>query len=111
MNKPTLKTLMDAYDWQEAMKYSKFRFDQIEKVILAIEGENDSYDWLLLVELKGGGFGALRAGCDYTGWDCQAGGDSGIFETLEQTRNWLAKDSRYNDEEDERVPKLLELIS
>ena len=74
------------YDWKEAMEYSKFRFDQIEKVIFAIDGENDAEAWLLLVELKGGGYGVLRAWCDYTGWDCQAGGESGIFETLEQAQ-------------------------
>lgn len=101
-----IQTMMDAYDWQQAMTYAKFKFDQIGRVILAVEGEGDGPDWLLLVELKGGGFGALRAGCDYTGWDCQAGGDSGIFETHEQAHRWLRNPARWpGDKPDERVPE------
>lgn len=78
-----LELLMGAYDWQEAMNYAKFRFDQIDRVVFAQEGEADEHDWHLIVELHGGGFGVLSAGCDYTGWDCQAGGESGIYETEE----------------------------
>lgn len=87
----TLETLMGAYDWKEAMKYAQFRFDQIERVVFAKDGEPDEQDWRLLVELKGGGFGTLTAGCDYTGWGCQEGGSSGIFETEEQARRWFEK--------------------
>lgn len=105
MEKIKLETLMGAYDWEEAMRYSKFRFDQIDKILFAIEGDHEWPPWLLIVELKGGGYGALRAWCDYTGWDCQAGGESGIFETLELAYNWL-KDL---DEEEDRLPKLEEL--
>lgn len=103
--KLNVKTLMGAYDWEEAMEYAKFRFDQIEKVIMAIEGENDESDWLLLVELKGGGYGGLIAWCDYTGWSCQAGGSSGIFETIEQTHEWFKKQTN----NDERIPLLKKL--
>ena len=106
MEEIKLETLMGAYDWKEAMTYSKFRFDQIEKVILAIEGFNDGPDWILLVELNGGGFGTLRACCDYTGWDCQSGGSSGIFETLELAYDWLKED---DGEHDDRIPKLEEI--
>jgi hypothetical protein len=28
--------------------------------------------------MKDGNFLAVRAGCDYTGWDCQAGGSSNV---------------------------------
>ncbi len=40
------------------------------------EGENDGPDWLLFGQLKDGRFFFLSAGCDYTGWDCQANGRS-----------------------------------
>lgn len=108
-----LEALMGAYDWQEAMKYSKFRFDQIDRVVLAIEGDHDGPDWLLLVELKGGGFGSLRAGCDYTGWDCQAGGDSGIFERLEQAYEWLYHPKRWPNDNtvEERMPPLKDILN
>lgn len=79
----TLKLLMGAYDWQEAMAYAEFAFDDIEEVLYAREGENDERDWLLIVRLKYGQFGALRARCDYSGWSCQAGGESELFDTLE----------------------------
>jgi len=37
-------------------------------------GENDGPDWIWIIEFKDGTFGWLKAGCDYTGWDCQASG-------------------------------------
>ena|SRR3990167_9313840 len=79
-----LGILMGAYDWQDAMKYAKFEFAEIAEVIDAREGEPDGKDWQLLVKLKTGKFGWLRAGCDYSGWDCQAGGDSGIADSQEE---------------------------
>lgn len=79
MSQPTLEEVMGSYDWKEAMKYAKFQFSDIERVIYARDGENDGADWLLLVELKGGGFGTLSAGCDYTGWGCQESGTSDIY--------------------------------
>lgn len=93
MSHPTLEELMGAYDWAAVMKYASFRFDQIERVIEAHEGDNDGPDWLLLVELKGGGYGAVTAGCDYTGWGCQESGGTGQFETEQQARLWF-KDER-----------------
>ncbi len=106
-----LQAFMDARDWQEAMHYASFTFENIERVVWALEGENDGPDWLLLVELKGGGYGALRAGCDYTGWDCQAGGDSGKFERLEQAWEWLAGPKRWPGEQrDSRVPPLESIV-
>lgn len=101
--KPTLEELMGAYDWKEAMKYAQFRFDQIERVLLAREGEGDGPDWLLLVELKGGGYGALRAGCDYTGWGCQEGGSSGVFESVALAKAWFIKEAYRDDEKDGSV--------
>lgn len=86
---PTLPELMGAYDWQEAMKYAQFTFQQIKRVILATEGERDDSDWALVVELEGGGYGALTAWCDYTGWGCQEGGNSGVFETEEAARRFV----------------------
>lgn len=101
----SIAEVMASFDWKEVMKYAQFKFDNIERVILAIDGEGDGPDWLLLVELKGGGFGAVRAGCDYTGWGCQEGGDSGKFETEAQARLWLRNRNRWQgDSADERVP-------
>ena len=38
------------------------------------EGENDGADWICFGRLWDGRWFALSAGCDYTGWDCQASG-------------------------------------
>lgn len=89
-----LEALMKAYDWQSAMVYAKFKFEDIARILLAKEGEGDGPDWELLVELRSGDFGALWAWCDYSGWGCQEGGGSGIFKDeqgatkfLEERRN------------------------
>lgn len=50
------------------------RRKNIAKVIASAEGENDGPAWLIVVELNDGRFAFLSASCDYTGWDCQAGG-------------------------------------
>jgi hypothetical protein len=46
----------------------------VVRVIAASEGKNDGPNWLIVVELADGRFAFVEAGCDYTGWDCQAGG-------------------------------------
>lgn len=38
-------------------------------------GENDGPHWVWILELLDGSFGYLKAGCDYTGWNCLAGGE------------------------------------
>ena len=79
-----LGILMGAYDWIEAMKYAKFKFEEVDEVISAVEGVNDEKDWQLVVRLKSGKFAWLSAGCDYSGWGCQEGGESGICEFSEE---------------------------
>lgn len=37
------------------------------------EGENDERDWIVWGQLRDGRWFKARGGCDYTGWDCQAG--------------------------------------
>lgn len=46
----------------------------VTRVIASSEGENDGPAWLIVVEVNDGRFAFLNASCDYTGWDCQAGG-------------------------------------
>ena len=76
------------YDWREAFEYGTkvepvegwegsldaVRLDDVEEVIAASVGENDGADWVCVVRLRDRRFAFLSAGCDYTGWDCQAGG-------------------------------------
>lgn len=68
----------------------------VTRVIAADEGENDGADWIAVVELDGTGwsegrkrFCVMRAGCDYTGWDCQAGGKAEFYDTEEECLSLL----------------------
>lgn len=47
---------------------------EVKRIIWISEGENDGRDWLIVTEQNDGRFAFLCAGCDYTGWDCQASG-------------------------------------
>lgn len=81
---PTVVDLMAAYDWEHIMaKYAapKFTFQDIERVIYTVDGDNDGPDWMGIFALKNGAFGVVHAWCDYTGWGCQESGGSDIYET------------------------------
>lgn len=81
------------YDWREAFGYaSGFTMDDVAEVLAASEGENDGPDWKMAGRLTDGRFFILRAGCDYTGWDCQAGGDSELADSLDILIRWRMTD-------------------
>ena len=46
-----------------------FSRGDVEKVIVAVNGENDGPDWVGLFLLNDGRFAIAEGGCDYTGWD------------------------------------------
>jgi hypothetical protein len=46
----------------------------VETVLAWDEGYNDGPDWLLMGIAQDGRAFLVSAGCDYTGWDCQASG-------------------------------------
>jgi len=48
--------------------------EDVVKVIACDAGENDTSEWIAVVHLKDGRYAVMAAGCDYTGWDCQASG-------------------------------------
>ena len=84
----TKKELTEDYDWKAAFCYADFTIDQVEEVIAFYEGCNDGESWSIVVKLTDGRFGYVDAWCDYTGWDCQSGGSSGIKNTLEDLQRW-----------------------
>ena len=57
------------------------RSDVIE-IIASVDGENDGPEWVGLFRLQDGRFLVASGGCDYTGWDCQAGNWMGVASTL-----------------------------
>lgn len=71
----TVEMLESDYSWQQAFSYAEgFGIPDVWVVLNAVEGENDGDDWIIWGLLKNGKFFYLKAGCDYTGWDCQASG-------------------------------------
>ena len=99
-----LISFKDNYDWQhafyEAANGDCKSYDEIgpiqhvEEVIACDEGENDGAEWIAIVKLvpetslhknitENGPFAIIVAGCDYTGWDCQASGYIEYHESLE----------------------------
>jgi hypothetical protein len=77
--------LRESYDWKAAFAYaSGFTMDDIGTVHGAVEGENDGDDWIIWGRLKDGRWFSLKAGCDYTGWDCQASGHSHTAATKKE---------------------------
>lgn len=49
-------------------------WDDIDSVIASDDGCNDGYNWIALFQLHDERYLFFSAGCDYTGWDCQASG-------------------------------------
>ncbi len=58
-----------------------FQRSDVAEIRGIAEGENDGPDWLVCGKLNDGRFFMLRAGCDYTGWDCQSGGNADVAVT------------------------------
>lgn len=84
----TLEQFKESHDWQEAIGYAPFSMDDIAEIIACDEGENDGATWVAVVRLKRDAFGFVEAGCDYTGWDCQASGEGEVADTLEELQRW-----------------------
>lgn len=59
---------------EASVPLTPFERRDIKTLVGYAEGENDGPNWLALGELWDGRWFFLSAGCDYTGWDCQAGG-------------------------------------
>lgn len=55
----------------------------VKEIIAAVNGENDGDSWLGLFLLKDGRYLVASGGCDYTGWDCQAGNSMLVSSSLE----------------------------
>lgn len=64
-------------DWENALleaSNGQVAPSEIAATIAASEGENDESNWIAIVRLADGRLAFVDAGCDYTGWDCQAWG-------------------------------------
>jgi len=93
----TIEEIKEDYDWKEVLDFAvdnmntvrgqkveltPFGFDDIKEILHIEDGMNDEEDWIAVFSLKDGRYVYVEAGCDYTGWDCQAGGRSWISKEL-----------------------------
>lgn len=66
-----------AFDY--AIQDSPFGISNIETILATVPGHNDEDEWYWIVKLnryvQGKKFALITAWCDYTGWDCQSGGE------------------------------------
>ncbi len=65
---------------------SPVRRRDVKRIVAFVEGENEGPSWCIVVELNDGRFAFVEAGCDYTGWDCQAGGSCIVDTDLEHLK-------------------------
>lgn len=75
------------YDWEEAFRYADgFKQSEVETVLYAHAESDEGYGQIeihALFELGDGKFACLSAGCDTSGWDCQAGGEGTVHDSLD----------------------------
>jgi hypothetical protein len=60
----------------------------VAKIFNMREGENDGANWLIWGQLKDKRYFYIKAGCDYTGWDCQAGGSVWLGRKMEDFKRF-----------------------
>jgi hypothetical protein len=83
------------YDWKEAFSFGEQEREAVKSIIALDEGCNDGEPWIIVYKRNDDKYVYLEACCDYTGWDCQAGGYSEQADSLEQLiRGRLTDDAR-----------------
>lgn len=90
----TIEEFLKDYDWREVFTYAPDEITQkdVETIHAAVNGERDVSDWVGLFGLKDGRVLLIWAGCDYTGWDCRAGGSGQVFKDLTEAIDPLGVD-------------------
>jgi hypothetical protein len=67
----------------------------VAEIIAAVNGENDSDEWIGVFRLIDGRFLVASGSCDYTGWNCQAGNSLQVARTLADVLEYgLTKEQR-----------------
>lgn len=62
--------------------------EDVARILHRVDGENDGAEWWGVFEMEDGAFLLVSAGCDYTGWDCQASGNAWWADTLPILFQW-----------------------
>lgn len=99
--------MLDTYDWEQAFLYARqpqrvppgadvdqdaISRDDVASIVWHAEGERDGPNWLIGGQLVDGRWFFLAAGCDYTGWDCQAGGNAYVADGRESIERFAMGD-------------------
>jgi hypothetical protein len=95
----TAQLMLDSGSWHSAFEeamccispappYSKMSLDvftigDVVGIQHIREGENETMDWICIGQLKDGRWFNLEAGCDYTGWDCEANGQVVVADSYD----------------------------
>ncbi|MCY9592339.1 hypothetical protein PC41400_15050 [Paenibacillus chitinolyticus] len=102
---------INTYDWKEAFGYANsvftvhfakpvstrpFSREDVVEIIAMDDGENDTSNWIGIFKLKDGRYAIIDAGCDYTGWDCQAWGSAEVTGSLEEAIRFGLDNSQRN---------------
>lgn len=84
----------------------RFALEHIVAVHAEVPGHNDEWDWYWVLELITGQFTLTKAWCDYSGWDCQSGGES-VFENTAEDAAMRAPEEEYGRRIQENLLKQL----
>lgn len=88
-------------EYRTPSKYSDFRYaadlagldvEQVKHLMACVPGEADGPDWHWVYILKNDKYGYMYGGCDYTGWDCQAGAQAEEYATLDDLLEKIGTD-------------------
>ena len=104
----TPEEMKEESDWQEAWKYAgkagnpitrdvrDFEINDVVEVIATHVAEGDYAETTVdgIFRMKDGVYVYLNAGCDTTGWDCQAGGSAEWHEDLPTLMTCLDNEKR-----------------
>lgn len=104
------------WDWQEVLGYAgkdttyagpcravtpvgenpppadPFGMEDIAEILAADPGEPDGREWMCALKLIDGRYAYIQAGCDYTGWDCQADGSAWVASDRDSLIRWALTD-------------------
>lgn len=59
-----------------------FDRENVDSIFGISEGDHDGPNWLVTGRLINGNYFFIEAGCDYTGWDCKAGGSAWVCDSF-----------------------------
>lgn len=91
-------------DLQSYLNYNEdiYKLEDIANIHAEVTGHNDEDNWYWIIELKDGRFVLTTAWADYTGWDCQSGGDSHVANSLEEAAMLAPEKEEYTGREIQR---------